>query len=124
MLVRRISTLLDPVGRVEGNPERLTENADVAFQGCIVLGKGFILDPDEAVAWIEKDPRNVEVLFPYLNGKDLNSHPDCSASRWVIDFNDWSEERATGYAIPYERLVHAVKPVRQRKKADGFYALR
>ena len=124
VLVRRISTLLDPVGRVEGNPERLTENADAAFQGCIVLGKGFILDPDEAAAWIEKDPRNAEVIFPYLNGVDLNSRPDCSASRWVIDFNDWPAGRAARYAVPYGRLVRAVKPVRQRTKSDGSYALR
>ena len=112
VLVRRISTLLDPVGRVEGNPERLTENADAAFQGCIVLGKGFILDPDEAAAWIEKDPRNAEVIFPYLNGVDLNSRPDCSASRWVIDFGMCSREEASSYHEPFARVLKDVKPQR------------
>lgn len=110
--VRRISTLLEPAGRVEGNPERLTENTDMAFQSCIVLGKGFILDPNEAAMWVEKDPRNVEVLFPYLNGEDLNSRPDFSASRWVIDFGMCSREEASSYREPFARVLKTVKPQR------------
>ena len=96
----RISTLLEPLGRVEGRPKRLTDNIDVAFQGCIVLGKGFILEPEEAQGWIEEEPRNGEVLFPYLNGEDLNSRPDCSSSRWVVDFNERSQEAARQYRLP------------------------
>lgn len=122
--IPRISTLLEPAGRVEGKPERLAENARLAFIGCYVLGKGFVLDPEEAREWIVEDSRNAEVLFPYLNGEDLNSRPDCSASRWVIDFNDWSEERAAEHEAPYRRLLRDVKPERQRVKADGSYALR
>ena len=122
--VRRISSLLEPVGRVDGNPMRLDENAGVAFQGCIVLGMGFVLDVEEAQEWIAADARNAEVLFPYLNGEDLNSRPDSSASRWVIDFNDWDEVRAAGYGLPYRRAAELVKPERQRRKPDGSYALR
>nr|WP_315503018.1 DNA methyltransferase [Actinomyces oris] len=120
----RISSLLEPAGRTGGKPERLAENARIAFQGCIVLGKGFVLESKEAQGWIEEEPRNVEVLFPYLSGEDLNSRPDCSASRWVIDFNDWSEERAAEHEAPYRRLLRDVKPERQRVKPDGSYVLR
>ena len=67
------------------------------LQGSIVLGTGFILEPEEAQALIAKDPRNKAVLFPYLNGEDLNSRWDCSASRWVINFHDWPIERAMEY---------------------------
>ena len=122
--VARISSLLEPAGRAEGRPERLAENTGAAFIGCYVLGKGFILEPEEAWEWIAEDPRNAEVLYPYLNGEDLNSRPDCSASRWVIDFNDWSQERAAEYKAPYRRLLRSVKPERQRVKPDGSYALR
>ena len=45
---------------------------------------------------ITKDPRNKAVLFPYLNGEDLNSRWDCSASRWVINFHDWPIETSDG----------------------------
>ncbi|MGV1007206.1 MAG: Eco57I restriction-modification methylase domain-containing protein [Dermatophilaceae bacterium] len=111
----RITTLLEPGGRVEGHPVRLVENAGIAFQGCIVLGKGFIIDPDEAQDWIDADRRNAEVLFPYLNGEDLNSRPDCSASRWVIDFNDHTEIRAAEFKGPFARVLQRVKPERAGK---------
>lgn len=113
--VERISTLLEPAGRVNGTPLRLAENAGIAFQGCIVLGMCFVLSPEEAAAWIVTDPRNAEVLFPYLNGEDLNSRPDSSPSRWVIDFNDCLETSAEQYLLTYERLHDRVKPERAKK---------
>jgi hypothetical protein len=85
---------------------------------------GFIVDAAEAQEWITADPRNAEVLFPYLNGEDLNSRPDAAASRWVIDFNNRSEAEASAYVLPYGRLIDVVKPERQRLKPDGTYVLR
>ena len=116
--VTRISTLLEPLGSVEGAPERLGENAKIAFQGCIVLGKGFIMETEEAEAWIATDPHNADVLFPYLNGEDLNSRPDASASRWVIDFGLRSEREAGRYSLPFERVLVAVKPQRDQVKIE------
>ncbi|MYV52672.1 type IIL restriction-modification enzyme MmeI, partial [Streptomyces sp. SID3212] len=77
-----------------------------------VLGKGFVLTPEHAADLIQRDPRNKDVLFPYLNGEDLNSRPDCSASRWVINFHDWSEERARSYPEVFSRVERDVKPER------------
>lgn len=110
--VARISTLLEPAGRIDGNPIRLTENVGIAFQGCIVLGMGFVLDPDEAAEWIDEAPVNAEVLFPYLNGEDLNSRPDTSPSRWVIDFNGRDERAAQRYQRPFARVRQRVQPER------------
>ncbi|WP_143755615.1 type IIL restriction-modification enzyme MmeI [Sanguibacter keddieii] len=76
---------------------------------------GFVLEPEEAAEWIATDPRNAEVLFPYLNGEDLNSRPDASASRWVIDFNDRTEAEAASYPLPFARLLKTVKPERAEK---------
>jgi len=112
--VRRITTLLEPAGRVEGNPVRLTKNEGIAFQGCIVLGMGFVLDVAEAQEWIATDPRNADVLFPYLNGEDLNSRPDASASRWVIDFTDRAEAEAAKFEMPFGRLLDRVKSERTK----------
>ncbi|MEV7124033.1 Eco57I restriction-modification methylase domain-containing protein [Kitasatospora griseola] len=111
---KTISALLEPGGRVDGNPFRLPENAGVAFIGCYVLGMGFVLESEEAESWIEANERNGEVLFPYLNGEDLNSRPDSSASRWVIDFNNRTELQAESYGLPYGRVLGAVKPERQK----------
>ena len=113
--VARISPLLEPAGRIEGAPVRLAENADSSFIGCYVLGMGFVLDPDEAQDWIANDPRNREVLFPFLSGEDLNSRPDCSASRWVIDFTGHTELDARSFPIPFARVEQLVKSERRRK---------
>jgi hypothetical protein len=122
--VRRISTLLEPAGRVEGNPIRLAENSGLGFIGCYLLGMGFVLTPDEAQEWIAADARNAEVLFPYLNGEDLNSRPDTSPSRWAIDFNDWPAEKAAEFVQPFARVRELVMPERQRTKPDGSFVLR
>lgn len=132
----RISTLLEPEGRETGAPARLKENKRIAFQGSIVLGKGFILSTEEAVAWIREEPRDKAVLAPYLNGEDLNSSPTCDASRWVIDFGDKSMESASQYGRPWRRVEAVVRTERSKNKiphrrdvwwqfaarADGLYA--
>ncbi len=87
--VNGITAFLTVPGKALGNPYRLVANEDKSFQGSIVLGMGFVLEPEEAQALISKDPKNAEVLFPYLNGQDLNSRPDQSPSRWVINFKDY-----------------------------------
>jgi hypothetical protein len=87
-----ISPYLDDV-RVIGNPCVLMENAGKSFMGSIVLGMGFTLDPEAAMALIANNPKNKDVLFPYLNGEDLNARPDGSPSRWVINFFDWPLRR-------------------------------
>ena len=91
--VNGITPLLTAQSRVSGKPFKLKTNEDKSFQGSIVLGLGFVLTPEEAAALIEKDERNRQVLFPYLNGEDLNSRPDQSPSRWVINFSDFPLER-------------------------------
>ncbi|MCM0673880.1 SAM-dependent DNA methyltransferase [Micromonospora phytophila] len=119
-----ITTSLDARSRVSGSPQRLLANGGFSFLGLYVLGMGFTMEPQEAAALIRRDPRNKEVLLPFLNGKDLNSRPDCSASRWVVNFHDWSEERASEYGEVFAIVQSKVKPERQRRKADGSYVLR
>jgi hypothetical protein len=98
---------------------------------------GFVLEPEEAQALIEKDPKNKDVLFPYLNGQDLNTNPDQSPSRWVINFFDWpldaehddpKKPKGQPYAADYpdclQIVEEKVKPERTRKKENGQFALR
>ena len=101
-----------------GNPVPLKQNEKKSFQGSIVLGKGFVLEPNEAKALIEKNSKNKEVLFPYLNGEDLNNNPDQAPNRWVINFFDWPEIKAKEYTDCYEILERSVKPERLKMKGD------
>ena len=107
--VSGITSFLTEPGAVTGKPYRLAANVGKSFQGSIVLGMGFVLEPEEAQRLIEKNPRNKDVLFPYLNGEDLNSRPDQSPSRWVINFFDWPLNRETA-PEGYEGSVAADYP--------------
>ena len=89
-------------------------NAGKSFIGSYVLGMGFVLSEEEALAMIECDPKNRDVLFPYLNGKDLNTHPEQKPSRRVINFWDWPEEKAKEYEEPYRIVLERVKLERQK----------
>lgn len=77
----------------EWSPRVLTANAGQAFQGSVVLGLGFTMSEDEAKCYMATDSKNAEVLFPYLNGDDLNSSPEQKPSRWVVNFFDWPLDR-------------------------------
>jgi hypothetical protein len=114
--VRGITPGLDPASRVSGTPYRLVANEAQSFQGAIVLGKGFILTSEEAQELITKNPRNAEVIRPYINGDDLYQRPGCTASRWVINFQDWSQEKAAEYSEAFAVVERDVKPVRARNK--------
>ncbi|MEQ4303887.1 DNA methyltransferase [Plantactinospora sp. B6F1] len=112
--VRGINSMLDPVSRVSGRARRLAANSSIAFIGNFVNGIGFVVSDDEAAEIISKSSRSREVLFRYLNGQDLNSRPDFSASRWIIDFRDWPLERASRFPECLDRVRSLVKPVRDR----------
>ncbi|MEV5775836.1 DNA methyltransferase [Streptomyces antimycoticus] len=119
-----ISSSLTPASRVDGWAQPLKENEGVSFQGSIVLGLGFTLTAAEAHKWINQDNRYKEVVFPYVNGQDVNSHPTHTTERWVINFHDWTEDRAATYPLAFEKVTQEVKPERQRRKANGAFALR
>lgn len=103
----------------EWSPARLKANEGLAYQGSIVLGMGFILSPDEAYRMLNADPRNADVIFPYLNGEDLNSDPEQKPKRWAINFWDWPEEKAKTYTLPYKWLEDHVKAERLANKDKG-----
>ncbi|MFC5947041.1 Eco57I restriction-modification methylase domain-containing protein [Pseudonocardia lutea] len=110
--VTEISSSLEAAARVTGTPKRLAANSKIAFQGSNVLGLGFTLLPEEARRLIAADSSNRHVLFPFLNGQDLNSSPSGSASRWVINFRDWSESEAQRFPDCYRQVRELVKPER------------
>ena len=84
------------------DPARLASNAGKSFQGCVVVGMGFTFDDTdtERIATplvemrrlIEKDQRNQEVIFPYIGGEEVNTSPNHSYHRYVINFGDRGEE--------------------------------
>jgi hypothetical protein len=113
-----ISSRLDT--EPEAEPQRLRQNEGKAFQGSIVLGMGFVLEPWEAEKLRQKDPRNADCLFPYLNGEDLNTHPAQQPSRWVIQFDERSQEEAQQYPDLWNIVRERVLPERQLKDVKKY----
>jgi len=95
-----------------GDPRDLSENAAKLFQGSIFLGDGFLLTHDEADRLNHADPRNVDVVFPVINGQEVNNEPDQKPGRSIINFHDWCLDCAATYSAPFEIVERLVKPVR------------
>jgi len=96
--VRRISAYLVE-GDLDGSPTTLVENAGKSFQGSILLGMGFTFDDVNAAKGkastlaemdrlIARNPRNAEIIKPYLGGEEVNNSPIHSHHRYAIDFFD------------------------------------
>ncbi len=92
-MVSNITPMLDNMP-VYGKPHQLQENAGKSFQGSNILGLGFTMSPEKAQEHIARNPKNKDVLFPFINGQDLNSSPTQEPSRWVINFFDWPLDRS------------------------------
>ena len=82
---------------------RLAANAGKSFQGSIVLGMGFTFDDTdmkgvasplaEMRRLIQQNPRNQEVILPYIGGQEINTSPTHAHHRYVINFRDWPLRR-------------------------------
>jgi hypothetical protein len=112
--VPSIGADLQPYGRIKGRPHRLRENDNIAFQGSNVLGLGFTLTEDQKYELEAHDSRNAEAVQPFVIGKDVNQRPDCSASRWIINFRGWPLELAEEYPDLIEIVRRLVKPQRDK----------
>ena len=96
----------------EKSPLCLTENINKSFIGSVILGTGFLLDIDEASRLIAANPRNQNVLQPYLSGADLNGDAEQRPKRLAINFRDWELEVAKNYPECFSLVETLVKPHR------------
>ena len=95
-----------------GEPIWIGENAGMVFEGAKFMGDGFLLSHDDADLFIKSDPRNRDIIFPLINGEELNNQPNQRPGRCIINFFDWPVEKAEGYGAPFDQVRRLVKPVR------------
>jgi type I restriction-modification system DNA methylase subunit len=91
-------------------PNRLSRNKGLAFKGSTTGCKGFVLSDSEAKILISLDKRYEDVVQPFIGGQDFNSSPKMTTERWVINFRDWSYEKAAHYPACLDILEKRVKP--------------
>ena len=112
------------------DPVRLMANAGKSFQGSIVLGMGFTFDDTDTKGvatpltemrrLIERNPRNADVIFPYIGGEEINSSPTHAHHRYVIRFGERSEEACRQRWPDLMAIVEAkVKPERIAQNDHG-----
>ncbi len=112
LYVKTISPQLTESFGVVVKPKRLKSIFQRASGGTGLLGIGFVIDKDTYRSWITTDSRYRDVLRPYINGKELNSTTDFTPPRYVIDFEDKTEEEAQQYPLAIARVRELVKPKR------------
>jgi hypothetical protein len=103
---------------ISGEPHDIPENANRIFQGSIFLGDGFLLSHEEAAHLRQLDSQNSEVVFPIINGQELNNQPDQKPGRSIINFRDWPMERAQEYEAPFRIVEEKVKPFRAKQNRE------
>jgi hypothetical protein len=68
---------------------------------------------------LDEDPRNAEVIFPYVGGEDVNGKPDHRPDRFVINFGEREEvECRTRWPALLAVVEARVKPERMSNKRD------
>jgi len=97
-----------------GEPYPLNQNGRLIFQGTKYLGEGYLINKYEKNVFINDDARNREVIFPLINGRDVNDKFDQSPSQYIISFFDWDKKKAQEYKGPFQRIFNLVKPQRDR----------
>ena len=113
------------------NPVRLSANAGKSFVGSYVLGRGFTFDDTdkkgvasplaEMQRLIDSDPRNREVLFPYIGGEEVNTSPTHAHHRYVINFADRSEAECRRRWPDLMAIVeNRVKPTRTKDNRASY----
>ncbi len=113
------------------DPARLAANAGKSFVGSYVLGMGFTFDDTDAKGvatplavmrrLIEKDPRNQEVIFPYISGEEVSTSATQAHERYVINFGERSEEDCRRRWPDLMAIVEEkVKPERMKNNREGY----
>jgi len=113
------------------DPQRLAANRGKSFQGSILLGMGFTFDDTdtkgvasplaEMSRLIIENPANVEVIFPYVGGEEVNTSPTQEHHRYVINFGEFDEEECRQrWPEPFTIVESTVKPDRITKDAQRY----
>ena len=115
--VATINPFLEAAQR-DSPPLVFAGNTGCMFQGSDFLGDGFLLEEEEATRMVATDPQLKDVIFPALNGQELNNHPVQFGGRRIICFFDKPLDWAERYTAALSRVRNLVKPARE-KQADA-----
>lgn len=111
--------------KIAKEPVPLGENKNKAFQGVIPHSTGFEFkkngDFEQSFEFMQQliteNPRNSELIHPYIGGEDLNESPQLQPSRFIINFGDRTEDEAREWPQLFSLIERRVKPDRLSSKS-------
>jgi hypothetical protein len=98
----------------------LVANIGHCFQGTNIVNSGFAVPADWAMQLIRQSPKYSAVLKPLCEGAALNAIWDDRWPRWIIDFQDWSLEKAARFPKCLDVVTAAVKPQRDASNRERY----
>ena len=113
------------------SPIKLVANAGISFLGSKTYGNGFIFDDADkkgiasSLADMERhvasNPRNADVIFPFIGGAEVNESPTHAHHRYVINFGEHIEEDCRlQWPDLMEIVEERVRPERMRLNREGY----
>ena len=111
------------------DPHRLLDNSGMSFQGSVVVGMGFTFEEEDngVASSIKKmndlfteNPRNKQIVFPYLGGEEVNDDPAQKHRRFIMNFSNYSEAHCNdNWPELLEIARNRVKPARDAALVKG-----
>ncbi len=88
----------------------LKANKGIAFQGVTTRHPGFKINYSTVQEWIKIQKKNQEVIKRFLSADDLTDSVNFIPKEWVIDFSNFSLEKAVEYSLPINYAKKYIKP--------------
>lgn len=96
-----------------GEPINLSASKAQMSNGIHFRGDGFQLSKEKGHDFLTADVLNRDVVLPCLNGDEINGSPSQEPSRYIVNFYDWPEEKASQYQGPFAHVEATVRPERE-----------
>jgi hypothetical protein len=126
--VDRISAFLFHQGG-DDDPVPLAANANKSFIGNYINGAGFTFDDAvegatpiaEMNRLVAANPASARMIFPYIGGEEVLTHPEHKYRRFVINFGALEENQArASFPELFGILERKVKPQRLNDKRESY----
>ncbi len=128
-----VTAFLFPSGSND-DPKQLKSNDNISFKGSMIYGQGFAFDDSGSAdddtpgipspiasmkRLIDEDPKNAEIIFPFIGGEEVNSSPTHANHRYVINFGERTEEECRAEWPKLMDIVERkVRPARQAQNRE------
>ena len=100
--------------QAENEAKPISANLNKAFQGVTALGKAFILSDEDAKTLL-KNKKNAEVIKKFYTASSVVDDPENNPSEWIIDFQDWSLEKAKTFSDVVAHLKKQIEVQKEQK---------